>query len=153
MFPAKGKNYMTVFFYIIIGVFVLWLVGGAIAGAIAAAVTGSKKNRKRFLVTIFLKLSDDAQSMLFDIFKLHQMKKVDEVNSIVEQYTNTTNEILSVLSPENRPQEFSSGKTFDRVTWTVYQKRFIENGCSESAASVLAGIFLFELEELLSKEK
>lgn len=140
---------MTVFFYIIIGIFVLWFVGGAIA----AAITGSKKNMKRFAVTIFLKLSDDAKSMLLDIFKSHHMKKVDEVNSITEKYTNTTNEIISTLSPENRPQEFSSGKKFDRVTWTVYQKRFIENGYSELAASVLAGIFLFELEELLNNEK
>jgi len=140
---------MTVFFYIIIGIFVLWLVGGAIA----AAITGSKKNRKRFAVAIFLKLSDDAQSMLLDVFKLHQIKKIDEVNSIVGQYTNTANEILSILSPENRLQEFSSGKKFDRVTWMVYQKNFIENGYSELAASIFAGIFLFELEELLSKEK
>lgn len=110
-----------------------------------------KRKRRLFAAAIFLKLSDDAQSMLLDVFKFHQIKKIDEVNSIVGQYTNTTNEILSALSPENRPREFSSGKTFDRVTWTVYQKSFVENGYSELAASLLAGVFLFELEELLSK--
>jgi len=140
---------MVTFFYIIISLVILWIIGGIIT----ATISGSKKNRDRFAVALFLRLSAAAQSMLFDIFKFHQMKKVDEVSSVVKQYNNTTNEILSILSPENRPQDFSSGKKFDRVTWTVYQKSFIENGYSELAASVLAGIFLFELEELLSKGK
>jgi hypothetical protein len=120
---------------------------------LAAAIVGSKKNRRRFALHIFLGLSDDAKSMLLDVFKLYQMKKVSEVNSIITRTTNTTREVISVLSPENRPAEFSSGKIFDRTTWTMYQTRFKENGYCEPAASLLAGIFLFELEELLNAKK
>ncbi|MEK7209042.1 MAG: hypothetical protein AAB677_02175 [Patescibacteria group bacterium] len=138
---------MKIFLYIVIGLVVLWFIGGMIA----AAIVGSKKNRGRAALTLFLGFSGDAKSMLFDIFKLHQTKKISEVNSIVEKTTNTTEEIISVLSSENRPKDFSSGKKFDGVTWTVYQKNFMENGYSELAASLLAGIFLFELDELLSK--
>ena len=100
-----------------------------------------------------LDFSDDAKSMLLDIFKLHQAKRISEINSIVEKATNTTNEIISTLSPENRSKDFSSGKKFDRVTWATYQMNFIENGYSELAASLLAGVFIFEFDELLSKWK
>ena len=140
---------MKTFFYIVIGFVVLWFVGGMIA----AAIVGSKKNRGLAALTIFLDFSDDAKSMLLDIFKLHQAKRISEINSIVEKATNTTNEIISTLSPENRSKDFSSGKKFDRVTWATYQMNFIENGYSELAASLLAGVFIFEFDELLSKWK
>lgn len=140
---------METFIYITLGLIILWFVGGMIT----AALVGSKKNRSRAALAIFLGFSDDAKSMLLDIFKLHQMKKIDEVNSVVEKTTNTTSEITSMLSPENRLREFSSGKKFDRTTWVVYQKRFIEDGYSESSASLLAGVFFFELEDLLSEKK
>lgn len=140
---------MKIFLYILIGLVTLWFVGGMIV----AAIVGSKKNRRRAVLTLFWDFSDDAKSMLFYIFKLHQAKKISEINSIVEKSTNTTSEIISVLSPENRPKDFSSGKKFDRVTWTAYHTNFMENGYSELAASLLAGVFLFELDELLSKGK
>ena len=136
-------------FCVLLGLLVIWFVGGMLA----AAIVGSKKNRRRFALHIFLSLSDDAKSMLFDVFKLYQMRKVGEVNSIIVRATNTTREIISVLSPGNRPQEFSSGKIFDRTTWTVYQAKFIKNGYCEPGASLLAGVFFFELEELLGEKK
>ncbi len=105
------------------------------------------------MLAIFLSFSSDAKSMLFDIFKLYQTKKISEVNNIVEKTTNTTDEIISKLSPENRPKYFSSGKIFDITTWTAYQTNFMENGYSELASSLLAGVFFFELDELLSGEK
>src|SRR3989338_4450783 len=139
---------MKIFLYVLLGLLAIWFVGGMLD----AAIVGSKTNRSRFALHIFLSLSDDAKSMLFDVFKLYQMRKVGEVNSIIAGATNTTREIMSVLSPENRPQEFSSGKIFDRTTWAVYQTKFIENGYCEQAASLLAGVFFFELEELLGEK-
>lgn len=140
---------MKIFLYILSGVIVLYFLGGIIT----ASIVGSKKKRQKFALYIFLSLSDSAKSVLLEIFKLHKMKNVDEVNKIIEKSTNTTNEIISVLSSENRPENFSSGKKFDKVTWFAYQTEFVEGGYTQLSASVLAGIYLFELGYLLDDKK
>ncbi len=141
---------MKIFVYIVTGFAVLCFVGGMVV----AAVVGSKKNRRRVALAIFFSFSDDAKSMLIDILGLHRMKRISEINSIVEKSTNTTDKIISILSSENRPKEFSSGKKFNKATWTAHQMNFMKNGYSELAASLLAGVFLFELDELgLSKKE
>lgn len=138
---------MKIFLYIIIGLIVLWLIGGALY----THIVGSKKKRLRVIFTLYLSFSDDAKAMLSDVFKLHQQKKNDEVNQMVEQASNTTQEIMGALIPENRPIILSSGKQMDMTTWQAYKTRFTESGYSEVAAKFLAGIYLFEFDDFLTK--
>lgn len=103
---------MKILLYILLGLITLLFI----AGIVAAVVVGSKKNRRKFALSIFISFSEDAKSMILEIFRLHQIKRIGEINDIVAKATNTTNEIISILSPEKRLQEFSSGKTFDQTT-------------------------------------
>ena len=140
---------MKILLYILSSVLIIWFL----IGIISASIVGSKKKRKKFASKLFLSFSDDAKSVLLNIFKLHNDKNVDSINKIVDRSTHATNEIISVLSPENRPQVFSSGKRLDKVCYNAYAIEFMERGYTSLSASILAGIYLFELESILNKEK
>lgn len=116
---------------------------------ITGIIIAAKTERKKPILQIFLHLSTDARSMLVEIFKLHEQKQISDINRMVEKAKFTTTEILTTLRPQNRPKELSAGEKFDLVTWTVYQQEFLASGYSEASASLLAGVFLFDLDNVL----
>lgn len=140
---------MKFFLYIIIGIIALWFIGGMIT----AWIVGSKKNRNKFAFSTFHSLSNDAQSMLLDIFHLYKVNKIDEINDIVENSINTTNEIISNLSPQNRSGNFSSGKVMNLTTYGAYELNFQEKGYSKKSSSILAGLLFFEIDRVLENSK
>jgi len=140
---------MKIFLYIIISVVALWFIGGMVT----AWTVGLKKNRGKFALSTFLSFSDDAKSMLLEIFNLYKADNVNEINDIVEKSTNTTDEIIYRLSPQNRSDNFSSGKVGDKTTYIAYESNFKEKGYSQKSSLVLAGILFFELDRILGNSK
>lgn len=140
---------MKIFLYIIISIIALWFI----SGMVVAWIAGSKKNRDKFALSTFLSFSDDAKSMLLEVFNLYKADNVNEINDIIEKSKSTTDEIIYRLSPQNRSDDFSSGKVGDNTTYIFYESNFKEKGYSQKSSLVLTGILFFELDRILENSK
>ncbi|MFA5126966.1 MAG: hypothetical protein WC465_03140 [Patescibacteria group bacterium] len=135
---------------ILIGVIVGFFLLLFIAGMVIAAITGSKKNRKVFAMTLLDQLPTELIQKLREIFKAHKSGNVEKVNKITESISAVQiHEVMNLLSPKSRPAQFSSGKLGDALAWTALENGLQENGYSNNASRIVAGIINLDLDSVL----
>lgn len=133
---------------IIAGIFVALFL----AGMVSAAILGSKKKRRAFALVAIAQLPEELRSKLLTIFLSYQKEDVKRVNSLVQEMDREYLKLLlNITSPQNRPADFSAGRFGDNLSWTAMEISLTEKGYSANASKIIAGIFLHDFNEVLSK--
>lgn len=130
---------------VIISVFVLIFI----VGIIFAATLGSKKKRRAYAIVTVSKFPEKLKNKLQEIFLSYKKDNPEEVNNIVSRIDQEgLKTILDIISPNNRPTNFSAGKFGDNLSWTAWRNTLADKGYSNDASEIIAGIFSHDLDSV-----
>jgi len=121
-----------------------------LTGVISAAFLGRKKNRRAHAIVLLSQLTKELIEKMIDILLAHRTNNMEKINSIMSALgSDTLNQLLKLLRPENRPKNFSSGKFGDNLSWTAMEKALQDQDYTINSSKIVTGIILHNLDVVL----
>ncbi len=133
---------------IIVSIFVLIFL----AGIISAAFLGRKENRRASAIVLLSRLPEELTKKMIDILLAHKNNDAEEINRIVGTIgSDMLNQLLKSIVPENRPEEFSSGKFGDNLSWAVMENALQDRDYTINSSKIVTGIIFYDLDAVLTE--
>lgn len=140
------KTILIILFGILSVFIIIFLVG-----FVVAAVT-NKKREHAYSILLLSQLTEDIRNKLIDILFAYGNKDSDEINRIICSIgQDELNCLISMLGPDNRPKDLSSGKFGDYLSWKAMENSLQEQGYTINSSKIITGIVLHGLDNMLSK--
>jgi hypothetical protein len=149
--------YLPDYIYMNILLTILAVIGGIFIvyffiGFLLAAITGSDSKRIEKAEANLSKIDEDIRKTLFSIYLGYFDKNVDRVNTMVNKaHPDHLKYLIYFFSFENRPPEYSSGKT-GQITWKSFENELHKSGYNSNAAKILTGVIMENYNEVLDKK-
>jgi len=140
------KIILIILFCVLSVFIIIFLIGFVLAAA---------TNRKReyaHSILLLSQITEDTLNKLINILLAYRNKDSDEINRIICGIgKDELNCLISMLGPDNRPKDLSSGKFMDYVSWTAMENSLQEQGYTINSSKIITGIVLHGLDTMLLK--